>query len=1026
MDASGQPPALRANLTGAASSDSARFKPGTPDAAPHRAATSASAAMSPHAPASPLIGRLAELSTLESHLDAAMGGSTRLMLIAGDAGIGKTRVLMEMADRARRRGMIAVAGRWHRGEGADPMWPWAEALRELVEDLGPSAALADLGAGASVVATAVPAVAEMLPDLPVPPRRSPSSARFRLFNAIGGFLHRAAARQPILLSLEDLHWADPPSLLLLEFIAEAQRASAMCVVCTYRDIEVRAGDPLVRTLAELSRSPAVHRMTLGGLSSSEVSAYVEQLIGTTPAPPLLRTLVERTDGNPFFVGEVVRLLARKGGLEGAPAREPGVPRVPDEVRVVIDQRLSRLSAAAQPTLSAAAAIGREFDLDLLDSISRVHGDELLAVLEECVDERIIVPLPRGRYSFAHELVRERLYERLPVSARARVHGAIAKALVTARTAGIPISAAPLAHHFVQAALPGGDEAMRLAIVYSLSAAWEATEQLAFEDAVFHHGMALRLAIRSGWGEPAQARLFLALAEAQSRAGDVALARASFTGITRLARRMRDPELLARAALGYRGAVGTAFRFAPPDKDYVGLLEEALFMLGSSEDSATRVGLLARLGMELYFTPDPDRRRTLSDQAVAMARRLAEPHVLAETLVARYITLWSPRNDTEQLAGGREAIRRSLELADRELELQARYWLAVDLLELGDFPALDAELAAVQRLAGELNQPVYTWWARMRLAMRTLLDGHFDDAERLADEALPLGVAAKEANALQAHAAQIMLVRWEQGRVGELATVAVEYGRRFPHSRVWQSARAFIAAFSADAVAARAMLTRAVADDCASIPHDFLWLPTVALLAEVAVELDDAEAAARLHCVLAPYGDRWVTFGPAAACYGPVARLLGLLDMTCGNWPRAECQLEQAHEAALRAGSRSWIIHARAGQALVMLRRGSGETSRGQHLARSTREAALTLGMVRLAAQLDNLIGGAAAMGTRLTRREREVLELALDGASAKEIATHLVISERTAESHVASIYRKLDVRSRAGLRDRARALREPS
>src|SRR6516162_1779320 len=269
----------------------------------------------------PFVGRAGELAALSADLDAAVGGRGGVVLVAGEPGIGKTRLAEELAARAMMRGAVVLWGRCWEGAGAPAFWPWVQVIRGYLqaqaEDL--ASLRQDLGAGAADIAQLVPAVHDRIPDLPAPPPLEPEAARFRLFDSLAGFLRTAAARRPLLLVLDDLHWADIPSLALLRFISrelDGVDGSAPLVVGSYRHTEVDQGHPLLAAVADLTRGQ--HRwLRLGGLGQREVAGFMALVAGAEPPAELAAEVYRQTDGNPFFVTEVVRLLASQGRLDRA-------------------------------------------------------------------------------------------------------------------------------------------------------------------------------------------------------------------------------------------------------------------------------------------------------------------------------------------------------------------------------------------------------------------------------------------------------------------------------------------------------------------------------------------------------------------------------------------------------------------------------------------------------------------------------------------------------------------------------------
>jgi predicted ATPase len=551
----------------------------------------------------PFVGRQAELAALTADLDAAAGGPGGVVLLAGEPGIGKTRLAEELAAKATARGALVLWGRCWEGEGAPAFWPWIQLVRGYVQASDPAALRHDVGAGAADIAQLVPAVRDLVPDLPAPPPTEPEAARFRLFDSLAGFLRAAAARRPLLLVLDDLHWADVPSLALLRFVGRELEGAGLLVVGIYRHAEVDGGQALLGTIADLTRGRGCRRLLLGGLDQRDVASFVALVAGVAPPPGLAAAVYRRTDGNPFFVTEVVRLLASKGGLDPGHAGSPWVAAggLPEGVKAVVAERLARLSDDCHRVLEVAAVVGRDFQLRALQPASGLATERLLGLLEEAEAARVIASVPGGlgRWRFAHALVREVLYEGLPAARRVGLHGRVGEALEAVYAADPGPHLAELAHHFVTAA-PGGQEMVARAVQVASLAGRRALELLAWEDAagLFERALAaLELAERPDQRE--RCELLLALGEARMAASDVAAARAAYQQAGELARRIAAPELLARANLG----LGLAFTAGIVDPVEVGLLEEALVALGEG-DSLLRARVLARLARALLFTPRP--------------------------------------------------------------------------------------------------------------------------------------------------------------------------------------------------------------------------------------------------------------------------------------------------------------------------------------------------------------------------------------------------------------------------------------
>ncbi|MGH2587003.1 MAG: ATP-binding protein, partial [Dehalococcoidia bacterium] len=438
----------------------------------------------------PFVGRARELSDLGAGLDAACRGEGAVLLLAGEPGIGKTRLPEELAARAQERGLRVLWGRCYEGEGAPAFWPWIQILRAALQDPEIAPLLPALGPAAADIAQLLPELQPNGTD-PPPTPSDPAQARFRLFESITSFLTRVASAQPAMLVLDDLHWADHPSLLLLCYLARATRNVPLLIAGTYRDTEVDRRHPLAGTLADLARESHVGRIVLDRLSTEDATRLIALTAGPS-LPEAAHTAIARTtEGNPFFLAETVRLLISD---PNPPLRGHGTDvgtAIPQSVRDVIGRRLDRLSPRCNQTLTIAAVIGRDFSLDALERVGEPAGDPLLEVLEEAEASRLIVAAPDGadRFRFTHALIRETLYDELPAARRIRLHRQVGTALETLEARDPGPYLAELAHHFTQAAAVG--EAGR-AVAYSRRAGDHALTVFAYEQAASHYERALRV------------------------------------------------------------------------------------------------------------------------------------------------------------------------------------------------------------------------------------------------------------------------------------------------------------------------------------------------------------------------------------------------------------------------------------------------------------------------------------------------------------------------------------------------------
>jgi DNA-binding SARP family transcriptional activator/RecA/RadA recombinase len=438
-----------------------------------------------------LVGRDDQLAALEGVLADARGGRGRVALVAGEPGIGKTRLAEEAARRAAAAGMQVAWGRCHEGDGAPALWPWAQVVRQLAAEFGPGQLAAMLGPSAAWLGPLMPELAEPAPPAGPRPVADLGAARFQLNQAVAGLLRRLAEARPLLVVVDDLHWADVPSLSLLAFLAGELHDAGLVVVGTYRDVEALAGRPLADTLGALAREPVVERISLGGLDRADVAALIGRAIGGRPAEPLVEAVADRCGGNPFFITELVRLLQSERRLAGPDAAAAARREVPVGVRDVLRARLARLPAQTSTVLMVAAVAGRGFGLDLIEAATGLDDEPALDAAEAAVLAGLVIEDDRaaGRYRFAHALVRETIYEDISRARRARLHARVVDALVATRGPE-PGPAAEMAYHCWQAAPVIG--AAR-ALPHLLRAGEQAIAQLAYEAADEQFERALELA-----------------------------------------------------------------------------------------------------------------------------------------------------------------------------------------------------------------------------------------------------------------------------------------------------------------------------------------------------------------------------------------------------------------------------------------------------------------------------------------------------------------------------------------------------
>jgi len=896
---------------------------------------------------SDLIGRDAELRTLETALERAAAGRGRLVAVTGEPGVGKTRLVEELVQRSGLPPARVLRGRCPEQAGAPSYWPWTRLLRAYASTRGVDALRAELGAEAAALAPLLPALATGAAT--TSGAAGEQESRHELFAAVSALLRRASEREPLLVVLEDVHWADEGSLGLLDFVAQELDGTCLLLVITSRDRE-RAGRPRALTAAVRHGQ----RIALRGLDRAAVARLVARSGGGSSSTALVERLTVATGGNPFFLVEVLRALEQEGRLAEPLAAGEAII-LPDTVRDSIRRHLEPIPPEDRALLAVAAVVGEDFDVTLVASVLDSDPTSVLERLDAAVErgfvaERVVDGVRvAGRFRFAHALVRETIYADLLPATRVHLHARVGAALEARHHEdgpGTPFGA--LARHFLHAGPLGTSPK---AVRYATRAAEQASAVFAYHDALALYEQALA-ALGAAPGEPGQRlALRLAAADAARRAGVDRRACELFLLAAQDARARRDASALFAAAVGY-------YLLRPNlverDPETVALLEEALAAFGP-QDGEQRATLLALLAAVREGDDDGRTGETASAEAIAMARRLGDPGVLATTLLARQLVATGPGSTGERLALAEEALALVAGGAQTSEHL-ARAARVHGLLEQGEIAAAKDEIERMAHVALRVREPERQWQVLVRRASVALLEGRFDDGARLAAEAIGTRRSAHDPTALHDFVLQMFLARRDTGQPGGLEGSLRFLVAQHPDTPLWSCVLAVFLADLGRAEEVREVFERIAAGGFARLLRYHNHGAMLAWMARVSTFLWDVPRARELYPLLRPYGEQNIVLGARSqACLGSAQRYLGLLAATLGDLERAERHYQAGIAMNERMGARPVVACTQHEYArLLQYRAAPGDRARARLLLEQARATALVCGMTQLLDWIERL------------------------------------------------------------------------
>jgi len=915
-----------------------------------------------------IVGRRHELDALRAWLDAACGGAGRLVLCVGEPGIGKTRLAQELAGIALAGGTAVGWGRCVAGEGAPAFWPWRQVLRSVGVDPDP------------VIAGDV---------------ESPED-RFRVFDDVSGaVLDAAAGSGGLVVILDDIHWGDEPSLLVLRHLADQLAGARLLVFAAFRDVEPASALP--RVLPDLLRSPAVERLDLRGFNLGEVREQLSRITsGGTAADP--RAVLDVTGGNPLFVREVARAMADGTWRPDRPPRT---------VLDVVRARLDRVSADCRRLVQAAAVVGRDFALGLVAASLGEPVGRCLPLVDEAVGHGLVDPVgDAGEYRFVHALTRDAVEASLTTAERAMLHRAVAEATEARFAGNLSEHLADLARHWAALA-PYGEAAT--ARRWAIRAADDAVRRLAYEEGVRLYRAALALD-PAGSSDVERGQVLVALGRAASLAGDVAGCVDAAVAAADAARAARSPQLMGDAALVLEATPDVGVNAVVKQ-----LCDETLAVLGDARDAALRARLLAQRSHLAFYDGEQGRVESLSAMALGLARESGDDRALVAALHARKEACPGPAGRPERVLLAAEMLALARRTNSARTAMWGELWRIDALVESGELAAAAEELAALRVAVERVGGPVSAWHLDRVSAYVAQARGRYADAASAGRRAFERMRAVEPRPAAGAYFSLQCALGHHVRLTEEVAEFALQPFDPLPRFRtIGPLTRAFVLLRSGRPEEAAASYQQTGPIETWSLPAFFI-LPGHVSGVLVSAELGRYDDLAVLLDRLQPFrgehanGEGVIYLGPVELTLGRGAAALGRLDAAIEH-------LEAAVEQADRAGAPGFVAEAAYHLAAALLARdGPGDRQRAEPTARGADRLARTLGMTAydertgaLVAQLRS--GGRPAV---LSPREAEVAELVAEGLTNRQIAERLVISERTAENHVQHILTKLGFATRS-------------
>jgi class 3 adenylate cyclase/DNA-binding NarL/FixJ family response regulator len=960
-------------------------------------------------PPTMLVGRAAEKQSLSEAYAKAREASGNIVLIRGEPGIGKSCLASTFAEEVKGESTWVVYGQCHETLGSPPFWPWLQILRnlQLTDDslgLSPAAIFRDLAAtdkqqrgGASSLLSS---------DV--------GSEQFLLFSKIANVLTQYASQRTLILVIDDLHWADKSSLLLLCHICQRLSQQAMLIIGTYRDIEVTRKHPLFESMGDISRQASLSRIALKGLSEQDVTGFIENTVSKTLSPEIMKSLYEKTDGNPLFVSEVARILQQENFDQ---ASGQMTIEIPEGIQEAIGRRLNQLSSQCNELLPLAAVIGRKFNLDVLNQLLPDSAQiDLLETLEEAMTRGIIEQLRNTvtEFQFCHVLTRDILYDELSLAKKIILHRKVADALVQLSDAGSEISAGEIARHYYHA-IQGGQSDM--AVSYAIEAAEHATKLAAYDEAREYYELAMdvfnlderRYAKR-------KAEIYYRIAECTHAVGSPTQVTAEACKLALdSARQHQQYEIFALAACRL------VYVDRTPGNSFHGFkaIEEAITHL-PEDDLSIRADTLAYHSMSLCFNGRRGDAERVALESLKVAQGCGDKLVLCNSLCMILLILRGrPEKLSERIRLGEQAVELAVEIdktsGHATILNDPREWLILTYQEVGD---MDRVKTLIQQLEASIEQHYAfkgRYFAASANANQALFEGRWQQAEALIEEASELGGSGLDGGAEGVYGVQMFMLNRELGRLPMFQSTLIKMLANDKNA-VW--APGLLATYTELGLLeeTRDIYGHLAANDFRPLVEGELFLTYLVYMIEACVLLNDKVKASALYQRLVPYSGQMLPHATAVN-HGPADMYLGMLSSLMNNLDEAQQLFAKATELCDRSAPNMWQAHIMFRHAQVLKRHNfSGGRARFDELVNQARTTANSMGMVNLLTKLERLESDSVIKNgdqdSGLTPRELEVLQLIAQGKSNKLIAAELSRSLPTIATHVRAILNKTHTANR--------------